>query len=184
MCSCSACARALNVLVLWMCSCSKRARALNVLLLWMCSCSECAPALMCSCSGCARALHGHDEPNELTKEGPLSYVLYESQFVSVSTVSRGTPLWSLWSCYCYYYQPKMLKMSSRQAKRCCSLSSLTASSLATSPTSSFTVCKRFPIFKMSDKKVISDQKLAYEKQNQGLKPGFFAISQPLCQILA
>ncbi len=31
-------------------------------------------------------LHRHvDEPNEPTKEGPLSYVLHESPFASVST---------------------------------------------------------------------------------------------------
>jgi hypothetical protein len=33
----------------------------------------------------------HDEPNEPTKEGPLSFVLFESPFISVSTVSRGHP---------------------------------------------------------------------------------------------
>ncbi len=31
----------------------------------------------------------HEKPNELTKEGLLSYVLSESPFISVSTVSRG-----------------------------------------------------------------------------------------------
>jgi hypothetical protein len=30
-----------------------------------------------------------DEPNEPTKEGPLSYVFQESPFASVSTVNRG-----------------------------------------------------------------------------------------------
>jgi hypothetical protein len=34
-------------------------------------------------------LYWHDEPNELTKEGSLSYVLQESPFASVLTVSRG-----------------------------------------------------------------------------------------------
>ncbi len=29
-------------------------------------------------------LHRHDEPNEPTKEGPLSFVLFESPFTSVS----------------------------------------------------------------------------------------------------
>jgi hypothetical protein len=33
----------------------------------------------------------HDEPNEQTKEGPLSFVLFESPFTLVSTVSRGHP---------------------------------------------------------------------------------------------
>jgi hypothetical protein len=33
----------------------------------------------------------HDKSNELTKEGPLSLVLFESTFISVSTVSRGHP---------------------------------------------------------------------------------------------
>jgi hypothetical protein len=32
-----------------------------------------------------------NEPNEPTKEGPLSYVLLESPFASVSTVSRDHP---------------------------------------------------------------------------------------------
>jgi hypothetical protein len=36
-----------------------------------------------------------DETNEPTKEGPTSYVLFESQFTSVSTVRRGPPLSSL-----------------------------------------------------------------------------------------
>jgi hypothetical protein len=35
-----------------------------------------------------KSLVRHDEPNELTKEGPLSYVLLESPFASVSTVGR------------------------------------------------------------------------------------------------
>jgi hypothetical protein len=30
-----------------------------------------------------------EEPNEATKEGPLSFVPFESPFASVSTVSRG-----------------------------------------------------------------------------------------------
>jgi hypothetical protein len=33
----------------------------------------------------------HDEPSKPTKEGPLSYVLLESPFVSVSAVSWGHP---------------------------------------------------------------------------------------------
>jgi hypothetical protein len=33
----------------------------------------------------------HNEPNEPTSEGHLSYVLLESQFSSVSTVNRGHP---------------------------------------------------------------------------------------------
>jgi len=39
-------------------------------------------------------LYRHDKTNEPTKEGPLSFVLLESPFVSVSTVSRA-PLSSL-----------------------------------------------------------------------------------------
>jgi hypothetical protein len=31
----------------------------------------------------------HDKPNEPTKKGPLSFVLFESPFTSVSTVSTG-----------------------------------------------------------------------------------------------
>jgi hypothetical protein len=34
----------------------------------------------------------HKEPNEPTKKGPLSFVLFESPFTSVSTDSRGHPL--------------------------------------------------------------------------------------------
>jgi hypothetical protein len=33
----------------------------------------------------------HDKPNKPTKEGPLLFVLFESPFTSVSTVSRGHP---------------------------------------------------------------------------------------------
>jgi hypothetical protein len=33
----------------------------------------------------------HDKPNKSTKEGPLSFVLFESPFISVSTVSWGRP---------------------------------------------------------------------------------------------
>jgi len=36
-------------------------------------------------------LYRHDRSNEPNKEGPLSYVLFESPFTSVSTVSRGHP---------------------------------------------------------------------------------------------
>jgi hypothetical protein len=37
-------------------------------------------------------LYRHDKPYELTKKGPLSLVLFESPFISVSTVSsRGHP---------------------------------------------------------------------------------------------
>jgi hypothetical protein len=36
-------------------------------------------------------LYGHDKPIEPTKEEPLSFVLFESPFPSVSTVSRGHP---------------------------------------------------------------------------------------------
>ncbi len=34
-------------------------------------------------------LYRHNEPNELTKEGPLSFVPFGSPIASVSTVSRG-----------------------------------------------------------------------------------------------
>jgi hypothetical protein len=37
-------------------------------------------------------LFWHKEPNEPTKKGTLSFVLFESPFTSVSTVSRGHPL--------------------------------------------------------------------------------------------
>jgi hypothetical protein len=36
-------------------------------------------------------LYLDNEPNEPTKEGLLSFVLLESPFLSVSTVSRGQP---------------------------------------------------------------------------------------------
>jgi hypothetical protein len=36
-------------------------------------------------------LYRHDKPDEPTKEGPLSFVLFESPFTPVSTVSRGQP---------------------------------------------------------------------------------------------
>jgi hypothetical protein len=32
-----------------------------------------------------------DEPNEPTKKGPLSFVLFESPFISVSRVSKSHP---------------------------------------------------------------------------------------------
>jgi hypothetical protein len=38
-----------------------------------------------------KTIYSHNEPNEPTKEGTLSYVLQESPFASVSTVSRGHP---------------------------------------------------------------------------------------------
>jgi hypothetical protein len=34
-------------------------------------------------------LYPHDKPNELIKEGPFSFALFESPFTSVSTVSEG-----------------------------------------------------------------------------------------------
>jgi hypothetical protein len=34
-------------------------------------------------------MYRHDEPNEPTKEGPLSFVFFESPFASVLTVRRG-----------------------------------------------------------------------------------------------
>ncbi len=48
-------------------------------------------------------MYQHDKPNEPTKEGPLSYVLFESPFASVSSVSRGPPphLVSLVKTYCF-----------------------------------------------------------------------------------
>ncbi len=36
-------------------------------------------------------LYWNDEPNEPIKEGPLSFVLFESPFASVSTVRRVHP---------------------------------------------------------------------------------------------
>ncbi len=36
-------------------------------------------------------LYWHGEPNEPTKKGPLSFVLFESPLASVSTVNRGHP---------------------------------------------------------------------------------------------
>jgi hypothetical protein len=36
-------------------------------------------------------LYRHDKLYELTKEGPLSLVLFESIFILFSTVSRGHP---------------------------------------------------------------------------------------------
>jgi hypothetical protein len=48
------------------------------------------------CTGPTRAakaglklLYRHDKPNETAKEGPLTFVLFESPFTSVSTVTRG-----------------------------------------------------------------------------------------------
>jgi hypothetical protein len=40
-------------------------------------------------------LYRHDKPNEPTKKEPLSFVLFELSFTSVSTVSRGRPTFSL-----------------------------------------------------------------------------------------
>ena len=41
-------------------------------------------------------LYWYDKPNEPTREGPLSFVLFESPFTSVSTLSQpGPPLSSL-----------------------------------------------------------------------------------------
>ncbi len=53
-------------------------------------------------------LYRHDEPNELTKEGPLAFVLFESPFTSVSFNSpQGPPLSEdkflvpfCWGIYC------------------------------------------------------------------------------------
>jgi hypothetical protein len=36
-------------------------------------------------------LYQHNKPNNSTKEGPLSFVLFEFPFTSVSTVCRGHP---------------------------------------------------------------------------------------------
>ncbi len=36
-------------------------------------------------------LYRHDKPDKPTKDGPLSFVLFESPFTSVSTVSRDHP---------------------------------------------------------------------------------------------
>jgi hypothetical protein len=40
-------------------------------------------------------LYRHNKPNESTKKGPLSVVLFESPFTSVSTSQQGPPLSSL-----------------------------------------------------------------------------------------
>jgi hypothetical protein len=45
-----------------------------------------------SSPGRKKVLYRHDKPNEPTKERPLSFVLFESPFNSVSTDSRGHPL--------------------------------------------------------------------------------------------
>jgi hypothetical protein len=37
-------------------------------------------------------LYRHHKPKKLMKEGPLSFVLVESPFTSVSTLSRASPL--------------------------------------------------------------------------------------------
>jgi hypothetical protein len=44
-----------------------------------------------SSQGRATFLYRHKEPNEQTKEGPLSFVFFGSPFASVSTFSRGHP---------------------------------------------------------------------------------------------
>jgi hypothetical protein len=49
-------------------------------------------------------LYLHVNPNIPTKEGPLSFVLFESPFTSVSTVSRGHP--SLVSLLMLYLNPR------------------------------------------------------------------------------
>ncbi len=46
-------------------------------------------------------LHLHEETNEPTKEGPLSYVLQESPFASVSAVSSGHSSLVLSGCPVY-----------------------------------------------------------------------------------
>jgi hypothetical protein len=38
-------------------------------------------------------LYLHDKPNEPIKEGILSFVLFESPFTLVSTISRGHPIY-------------------------------------------------------------------------------------------
>ncbi len=53
-------------------------------------------------------LYRHDNPNELTKKGPLSFVLFETPFTSVLTVRRGPPQSSLCvlpvlPCPCVYH---------------------------------------------------------------------------------
>ncbi len=55
-------------------------------------------------------LYRHGRPYESTKEGPLSFVLFESSFASVSTVSRGhLSLVSMPAAITYFYvQIKMV----------------------------------------------------------------------------
>jgi hypothetical protein len=47
--------------------------------------------------------HEEPNPNEPSKEGPLSFVLFESPFASVSKVSRGHP----------FGYPRGIKMKNR-----------------------------------------------------------------------
>jgi hypothetical protein len=54
-------------------------------------------------------LYRHEEPNESTNEGSLSFVLFESPFTTVSTVSRGhLSLFSLVPIVSVIYQYKFL----------------------------------------------------------------------------
>jgi hypothetical protein len=48
-------------------------------------------------------LNQHDKPNKPTKEGPLSFVILESPFTSVSTVRGHPPLYSSLSFCVYQY---------------------------------------------------------------------------------
>ncbi len=53
---------------------------------------DCLPSLLGDGAGRTKTLfYRQDKPNEPTKKGTLSFVLFESPFTSVSTVSRGHP---------------------------------------------------------------------------------------------
>jgi hypothetical protein len=54
---------------------------------------DCRPSLLGDGSKGIEIVYGEekDKPNEPSKEGTLSFVLFESPFTSVSTVIRGHP---------------------------------------------------------------------------------------------
>ncbi len=73
--------------------------------------NKCAIRKIIFCTGLTRQdknlLYRHHEPNKPTKNGPLSYLLREAPFASVSTVSRGHPsLVSLCSVYNLHIKEK------------------------------------------------------------------------------
>ncbi len=56
-------------------------------------------------------LYRHDKPNEPTREGPLSFVLFESPFTSVLT-AEVTSLWFLWCVHSHYPLPLIISTMS------------------------------------------------------------------------